>query len=68
MNIKKIVIGHDGRGVDDGWYLHKVVIHVDCDGERKEFLYLCNRLILTMNWFLFVLRLNILVVIKINLV
>ena len=42
LKLRKIRIGHDGRGVGAGWFLDKVVVgQVDTDKYDTEFV--CNR-------------------------
>ncbi|XP_029447144.1 lipoxygenase homology domain-containing protein 1 [Rhinatrema bivittatum] len=41
--LKKVIIGHDGRGPGNGWFLDKVIIKYKEDGDDKEIVFPCNR-------------------------
>ena len=41
-DIKKITVGHDGKGVGSGWFLEKIVVIDPIDSEEST-MFECNR-------------------------
>ncbi|XP_066545811.1 oxygen-regulated protein 1 [Amia ocellicauda] len=41
--LRSVVIGHNGRGPGNGWFLEKVIVKVQEDDNESESIFLCNR-------------------------
>jgi hypothetical protein len=42
MDLKRVVVGHDGKGFGAGWFLDKVVVKPGEDGDSK-YIFHCDR-------------------------
>lgn len=40
--LEKCIVGHDGTGSDQGWYLDKIMIR-ESEESKEEYIFLCEK-------------------------
>ena len=44
LDLKKVIVGHDGKEAGDGWFLEKIIIK-ESEEATKQYIFKCDRYI-----------------------